>query len=89
MGYRPFGLLPVGPVTNICSSPSFVERQAGRAAVDYVAWTERIGRMAQRDDLKAPDRTTWLSGQMSTRARKEFTARGWEVDESFSIAAER
>src|SRR5947208_15802886 len=24
-GYRPFGLLPVGPVTNICSSPSFVE----------------------------------------------------------------
>src|SRR5438132_1356534 len=28
-GYRPFGLLPVGPVTNICSSPSFVERQAG------------------------------------------------------------
>ena len=59
------------------------------AAVDYVAWTERIGRMAQRDDLKTPDRTSWLSGQMSTRARKEFTARGWEVDESFSIAAER
>src|SRR5438876_9160278 len=29
-GYRPFGLLPVGSVTNICSSPSFVERQAGR-----------------------------------------------------------
>lgn len=59
------------------------------AAVDYVAWTERTSRMAQRDDFKAPDRTTWLSGQMSTRARKEFTARGWEVDESFSIAAER
>ena len=59
------------------------------AAVDYVAWTERTSRMAQRDDFKAPDRTTWLSGQMSTRARKEFTARGREVDESFSIAAER
>src|SRR5437870_9009247 len=59
------------------------------AAVDYVAWTERVGRMAPRDDFKAPDRTTWLSGQMSTRARKEFTARGWEVEESFSIAAER
>jgi len=59
------------------------------AAVDYVAWTERVGRMAQRDDFKAPDRTTWLSGQMSIRARKEFTARGWRVDESFSIAAER
>jgi len=59
------------------------------AAVDYVAWTERTSRMAQRDDFKAPDRTTWLSGQMSIRARKEFTARGWRVDESFSIAAER
>ena len=59
------------------------------AAVDYVAWTERIGRLAQRDDFRAPDRTTWLSGQMSARARKEFTARGWRVDESFSIAAER
>ena len=32
------------------------------AAVDYVAWTERVGRMAQRDDSKAPNRTTWLSG---------------------------
>jgi len=59
------------------------------AAVDYVAWTERTSRMAQRDDFKAPDRATWLSGQMSIRARKEFTARGWRVDESFSIAAER
>ena len=59
------------------------------APVDYVAWTERVSRMAQRDDFKAPDRTAWLSGQMSIRARKEFTARGWRVDESFSIAAER
>jgi len=59
------------------------------AAVDYIAWTERVARMAQRDEFKAPDRTTWLSGQMSIRARKEFTTRGWRVDESFSIAAER
>src|SRR5436309_8391491 len=28
-GYRPFGLLPVGPVTNICSSPSFVDVKQG------------------------------------------------------------
>ena len=59
------------------------------APVDYVAWTERVSRMAQRDDFKAPNRTAWLSGQMSIRARKEFTGRGWRVDESFSIAAER
>src|SRR5213593_3902541 len=35
-GYRPFGLLPVGPVTNICSSPSFVERTS-RAASNHGA----------------------------------------------------
>src|SRR2546422_2698014 len=35
-GYRPFGLLPVGPVTNICSSPSFV-RASSRAASNHGA----------------------------------------------------
>jgi hypothetical protein len=59
------------------------------AALDYVAWTERIGRFTQRDDLKAPERTAWLSGQTSPRARKELPGRGWTVLESFTIAAER
>ena len=39
------------------------------APVDYVAWTRRVARFAQRDDLKAPHRTAWLSGQFSPRAR--------------------
>ena len=59
------------------------------AALDYVAWTERVGRFTQRDDLKVPERTAWLSGQMSRRAQKEFTTRDWKTLESFSIAAER
>jgi len=59
------------------------------APVDYVAWTERAARFAGREDLKAPKRSAWLSGQMSLRAAKEFRARGWTVDESFTIAAER
>jgi len=59
------------------------------AAVDYVAWTERIGRFTQRDDLKAPERTAWLSGQTSPRAQKELGGRGWTVFETFTIAAER
>ena len=57
--------------------------------VDYVAWTQRVARLAQRDDLKAPQRTAWLSGQMSPRARKQFERQGWTVFESFTIAAER
>lgn len=59
------------------------------APVDYVAWTQRASRFAQRDDLKAPARVAWLSGQTSPRARKEFAARGWKIDESYSIGAER
>jgi hypothetical protein len=71
-----------------------IERTTGGAvvipaALDYVAWTERIGRFTQRDDLKAPERTAWLSGQTSPRARKELPGRGWTVLESFTIAAER
>ena len=59
------------------------------APVDYIAWTQRIARIEQRDDLRAPKRLVWLSGQMSPLARKQSEAQGWSVYESFSIAAER
>ena len=53
------------------------------APVDYVAWTQRTARIEQRDDLRAPKRLVWLSGQMSPRARKQFEGLGWSVYESF------
>jgi hypothetical protein len=56
---------------------------------DYVAWTERIGRFAQRADLRAPERIGWISGQFSPRARRELEGRGWTLSESYSVAAER
>jgi hypothetical protein len=59
------------------------------APVDYVAWTGRAARFAERGDLKAPNRLIWLSGQMDRRAYKEVTARAWTVYENFTIAAER
>jgi hypothetical protein len=59
------------------------------APVDYVAWTARAGAFAAREDMKAPARSIWLSGRMSPRAAREFSARGWKIDESYSIAAER
>lgn len=59
------------------------------APVDSVAWTERVGRFAQRPDLQASRRIAWVSGSMTPRARKEFTARRWTVQESYSIGAER
>ena len=59
------------------------------APVDYVAWTEPAGRFARREDLRAPQRLIWLSGELSPRARKGAEALGWQTYESFTIAAER
>src|SRR3989449_3052553 len=42
-GYRPFGLLPVGPVTTICSSPSFVELIPMVSAFGRPPWVARRG----------------------------------------------
>jgi hypothetical protein len=51
------------------------------APVDYVSWTERVAGFANRDDLKASGRSVWLTGKMSPRARREFEALGWKVNE--------
>jgi hypothetical protein len=49
--------------------------------VDWVAWTERVARFARREDLAAADRSVWLTGRMSPRAKQEFAALGWAVHE--------
>jgi hypothetical protein len=51
------------------------------APVDYVSWTERVVRFANRGDLKAPQRTILLTGKISPRARQEFGTLGWKVEE--------
>jgi hypothetical protein len=49
--------------------------------VDYVAWTQRAPEFARRPDLKAPQRSVWLTGQVSPRARRELATLGWTVHE--------
>jgi hypothetical protein len=49
------------------------------APVDYLSWTERVGRFAARADLRAARRGIWLSGRMSGPAQQGFAARGWTV----------
>jgi hypothetical protein len=57
------------------------------APVDYVAWTQRVAEFARRSDLKASERSVWLTGQMSSRAQRELTAAGWRVHEDVQWAA--
>lgn len=51
------------------------------APLDYVAWTEQAGTFAHRPDLKAKDRTLWLTGTFSPRAKQEFQAARWTLRE--------
>ena len=82
------------PIALVTAPGPLVGRTAGgtlvvAAPVDCVAWTERVGRFARRDDLAAPDRIAWLSGQTSPGARKAIEARGWKTSQRFAIAAAR
>jgi hypothetical protein len=51
------------------------------APVDYVAWTPRVAELAQHPDLKGSQRGVWLTGQLSSRARRELTTLRWTVNE--------
>jgi hypothetical protein len=51
------------------------------APVDYIAWTPRVAEFARRPNLKASQRSIWLTGQLSSRARRELTTAGWSVHE--------
>lgn len=51
------------------------------APADYVSWTERVAGVAERDDLAAPQRSVWLTGRMTPRAKLAFETLGWTVRE--------
>jgi len=76
----------IAPLSTVAGSGPIVARDSGKAVVvpapvDYVAWTERVAEFARRPDLKAQQRGVWLTGEVSSRARREFTAAGWTVHE--------
>ena len=52
--------------------------------VDYVSWTERVAGFADRPDLAAPQRTVWITGRMTPKAKAGFEALGWTVRERVS-----
>src|SRR5262245_37949364 len=56
------------------------------AAVNDVAWTERVANFAGRPDLAGsnPPRL-WLAGKLSPRTRQELATRKWTVEEDVSI----
>lgn len=53
------------------------------AQVDYVSWTERVARFAERSDLKARKRGIWVTGKASASplAKQGFNKLGWTFHE--------
>jgi hypothetical protein len=52
------------------------------APVDYLSWTERVATFAKHPSFQAArQRTVWISGQISPRAKQEFEANGWTIRE--------
>lgn len=58
------------------------------APVDYISWTDTLGRVVPTQDFQASEKILFLSGRASPLARKNLTARGWTINESFTWAAE-
>jgi hypothetical protein len=52
------------------------------AQAEYVSWTERLGRFAERSDLKVRKRGIWLTGKTAATARQGFTRLGWTLNEA-------
>ncbi len=56
------------------------------APVDYLSWTERVAYFAKSSEfLTVPQRTLWITGKMSPRAKKEFEAAKWTVQEGAEL----
>ena len=76
------------PLTDMGAPGPLVARDQTGAAilpapVDYLCWTERVAAFAtQPAFLDVPQRTLWVAGQLSPRAKKEFAANGWNIQES-------
>lgn len=68
-------VLPGGPVLGRTKSGEIV----ATAALDYVPWNERVDRFARRADLAAKQRSVWITGRFSERARSELGREGWQV----------
>ena len=57
--------------------------------VDYISWTDTLGRIVPTQDFQAPEKILFLSGRASPRARKNLTSRGWIINESYTWGAEQ
>jgi hypothetical protein len=76
----------VEPLVHVSAPGPIVARtKAGALLVpvplDYVPWTAPVAKFAGRPDLKVKERTIWLTGTLSPRAKRGLAAASWTVRE--------
>ncbi len=76
----------VEPLVRVAAPGPIVARTKGGALlvpapIDYAPWTKPVATFARRPDLKAKERTVWVTGTLSPRAKQEFATAGWIVRE--------
>ena len=82
------------PITQASAPGPIVGRTAAGALivpapVDYVAWTQGVARIPPAPGSQSITARGVAVGLLSRRAHKELVARAWQVQESYSIGAER
>jgi len=55
------------------------------APVDYLSWNRSAARFASRPDLAAPQRSIYLAGRLTARARSELETHGWKVHDKSGL----
>jgi hypothetical protein len=75
------------PLTQVGASGTVIGWTSGGAplvpaAVDYVAWTERVAGFAGRPDLQGTAGSLWITGRISPEAQRQFAALGWTIHQN-------
>ncbi len=55
------------------------------APVDYLSWSERLGKFSGRDRSSGKKHELYIAGTMSEMARSNFGERGWELHENSEL----
>src|SRR5262245_38505783 len=58
------------------------------APVDYISWTDTLGRIVPTQEFQAPEKVLFLSGRASPLALRNLAKTGWTISESYTWAAE-
>ena len=74
----------VRAIGNLLAASTADGKMVVAAPLDLVPWTKQVDDFARRADLAGPQRSVLVAGAVTPRARQEFAALGWSVNENLA-----